>query len=35
MKLLQQTIEQIQEIDRQMEDKARQYIDSLAKPPQS
>lgn len=35
MQLLQQTIEQIQEIDRQMEENARKYIDSLAKPPKS
>lgn len=35
MQLLQQTIDQIQGIDRQMEEKARTYIDSLAKPPQS
>ena len=35
MQLLQQTIDQIQEIDRQMEKKARDYVDSLAKPPQS
>lgn len=35
MQLLQQTIQQIQEIDKQMEEKARKYVDSLAKPPQS
>lgn len=35
MQLLQQTIDQIQGIDRKMEEKARTYIDSLAKPPQS